>query len=290
MNGSAIVLNGPNLGRLGVREVDYYGTAGYAELEALCVRAGVELGLSVQVRQTNHEGELLGWLHEAADRTTPVVLNAGGWTHTSVALGDACAMCTAPLVEVHISNVFARERFRHRSFVSAHAAGVIAGLGFQGYVLALDRRAEWRVSRAGLVAYKRLYWAPGIHRYLERFWDGPEEPDLGPCWAMPASEVVKALRGGGRRLPAVADPALLRSEAVAGAVSRAVSSGLRVWFMASPSPGAARRARGRECGRSPRVPWSAGGTGRCRDWLLRSARRATWRAGPLAERRSGPPR
>jgi 3-dehydroquinate dehydratase-2 len=133
-----LVLNGPNLGRLGNREPAIYGSTSYAELTALCVRGGAELGLEVEVRQTDHEGELLGWLHEAADAGTPVVLNAGAFTHTSVALGDACAMRTAPLVEVHISNVFAREPYRHSSFVSAHASGTIVGLGVEGYVLALS--------------------------------------------------------------------------------------------------------------------------------------------------------
>jgi 3-dehydroquinate dehydratase-2 len=133
-----LVLNGPNLGRLGTREPDVYGSTTHAELAALCVRGGAELGLTVEVRQTDHEGELLGWLHEAADAATPVVLNAGALTHTSVGLGDACAMLTAPLVEVHISNVFARESFRHSSYVSPHAAGVIVGFGVEGYVLALS--------------------------------------------------------------------------------------------------------------------------------------------------------
>jgi 3-dehydroquinate dehydratase-2 len=140
---SVMVLNGPNLGRLGVREPDVYGATSYAELEALCVRGGAELGLNVEVRQTEAEAELLGWLHEAADSSTPVVLNAGALTHTSVALGDACAMLTAPLIEVHISNVHKREAFRHHSFVSAHASGVIVGLGVEGYVLALS----WLAAR-----------------------------------------------------------------------------------------------------------------------------------------------
>jgi 3-dehydroquinate dehydratase-2 len=138
-----LVLNGPNLGRLGGREPEVYGSTPYAELEALCIGGGSELGLDVEVRQTDHEGELLAWLHTAADEATPVVLNAGALTHTSVALGDACAMLTAPLVEVHISNVHKREPFRHHSFVSAHASGVIVGLGVDGYVLALS----WISSR-----------------------------------------------------------------------------------------------------------------------------------------------
>lgn len=142
-----LVLNGPNLGRLGSREPAVYGSTTHAELAALCVRGGAELGLEVEVRQSDHEGELIGWLHEAADSRTPVVLNAGALTHTSVGLGDACAMVTAPLVEVHISNVFARESFRHHSYVSPHAAGVIVGFGVEGYVLALS----WLSASAGVV-------------------------------------------------------------------------------------------------------------------------------------------
>ncbi len=133
-----LVLNGPNLGRLGRREPAVYGSSSHEALVALCVQGGQELGLAVEVRQTDHEGELLGWLHEAADAATPVVLNAAGLTHTSVALGDACAMLTAPLIEVHISNVHRREPFRQHSYVSTHATGVIAGLGVEGYVLALS--------------------------------------------------------------------------------------------------------------------------------------------------------
>jgi len=135
---SVLVLNGPNLSRLGSREPEIYGRTSHAELAALCVRAGTELGLRVEVRQTEHEGELLGWLHEAAERQTPVVLNAAAWTHTSIAVGDACAMRTAPLIEVHISNVYRREPFRQHSYVSPHASGVIVGLGVEGYVLALS--------------------------------------------------------------------------------------------------------------------------------------------------------
>ena len=138
MNRRVLVLNGPNLGRLGVREPDVYGSTTYAELEALCVGGGSELSLDVEMRQTEHEGELLEWLHAAADESVPVVLNAGALTHTSVALGDACAMLTAPMVEVHISNVHKREDFRHHSYVSAYADGVIVGLGVEGYVLALS--------------------------------------------------------------------------------------------------------------------------------------------------------
>jgi 3-dehydroquinate dehydratase-2 len=140
-----LVLNGPNLGRLGTREPEIYGATTYAELEALCVRGGAELGLEVEVRQSDAEADLLHWLHGAADEATPVVLNGAALTHTSVALGDACAMLTAPLIEVHISNVHRREPFRHHSYVSAHATGVIVGLGVEGYVLALS----WLASRGG---------------------------------------------------------------------------------------------------------------------------------------------
>jgi 3-dehydroquinate dehydratase II len=132
-----LVLNGPNLGRLGKREPAVYGTATYADLSALCVQAGQSLGLDVDVRQTEYEGELVTWVHEACDSQTPVVLNAGALTHYSYALMDAVKMRTAPLVEVHISNISAREGFRHESVITAAATGIIAGFGFHGYVLAL---------------------------------------------------------------------------------------------------------------------------------------------------------
>jgi 3-dehydroquinate dehydratase-2 len=148
-NTRVLVLNGPNLGRLGSREPDVYGSTSHAELAALCVRGGAELGLDVEVRQTDHEGELIGWLHEAADSRTPVLLNAGALTHTSVGIGDACAMLTAPLVEVHLSNVFARESFRHTSYVSPHAAGVIVGFGVEGYVLALSWLSSTAAASGG---------------------------------------------------------------------------------------------------------------------------------------------
>jgi 3-dehydroquinate dehydratase-2 len=141
-----LVFNGPNLGRLGKREPEVYGHTSHADLVALCQRTGDSLGLDVEVRQTEHEGELLGWLHEAADTNTPVVLNAGAWTHSSIAIGDACAQLTAPLVEVHISNVHKREPFRHHSYISAHASGLIVGLGVPGYQLALQWLAGQRAD------------------------------------------------------------------------------------------------------------------------------------------------
>ena len=139
-----LVLNGPNLGRLGTREPETYGTTTYAELDALCRRTADELSLSVDVRQTDAEHEMLAWLHEAADDGAAVVLNPAAWTHTSVALRDACSQLTAPLLEVHISNVHAREPCRHHSYVSGVATGVLAGLGVEGYALAL----RWLAGRA----------------------------------------------------------------------------------------------------------------------------------------------
>ena len=135
------VLNGPNLGRLGTRQVDIYGATTYADLAEMCESTGRDLGLDVVVRQTDAEHEMLGWLHAAADEQAPVVLNPGAWSHYSYALRDACAMLRARLVEVHISNIHAREAFRHHSVVSAVATGVICGLGIDGYRLALQHVA-----------------------------------------------------------------------------------------------------------------------------------------------------
>jgi 3-dehydroquinate dehydratase-2 len=132
-----LVLNGPNLGRLGKREPSVYGTATYADLVALCRESGRELGFDVDVRQSEFEGELITWVHAACDESVPIVLNAGALTHYSYALMDALKMRTAPLVEVHISNIGAREGFRHESVITPVADGIIAGFGFDGYTLAL---------------------------------------------------------------------------------------------------------------------------------------------------------
>ncbi|MGH8774066.1 MAG: type II 3-dehydroquinate dehydratase [Jiangellaceae bacterium] len=132
-----LVLNGPNLARLGSREPDVYGSATYDDIVASCAQAGVELGLDVEVRQTDDETELVHWLHGAADSSTPVVLNPAAFTHYSYALRDACAQLTAPLVEVHISNPATREEFRHTSVVAGVATGTIAGFGLDSYRLAL---------------------------------------------------------------------------------------------------------------------------------------------------------
>ncbi len=132
-----LVLNGVNLGRLGTREPLVYGTTTHAELAELCTTTGTELGLEVEVRQTDSEAELIGWVHEAADAGTPVVLNSAAWSHYSYALRDACSQLTAPLVEVHLSQTAAREAFRHESVISGVATGTITGLGVEGYRAAL---------------------------------------------------------------------------------------------------------------------------------------------------------
>jgi 3-dehydroquinate dehydratase-2 len=133
-----LVLNGPNLGRLGRRQPEIYGTTTHEELAQLCMNWGHSLGLSVEVRQTNHEGVMLDWLNEAADDGSAVVLNAAAWTHYSYALFDACAQLTGPLVEVHISDPASRpEEFRHHSVVTPYAIEVISGQGIEGYRYAL---------------------------------------------------------------------------------------------------------------------------------------------------------
>jgi 3-dehydroquinate dehydratase-2 len=135
-----LVLNGPNLNRLGSREPDVYGTASYTELVSQVTALGAELDFQVDVRQTNDEGELVAWLHEAVDTKSQVILNPAAFTHYSYSLRDACAMVTKDgltLIEVHISNPHAREEFRHNSVISGVATGVIAGFGLNSYLLAL---------------------------------------------------------------------------------------------------------------------------------------------------------
>jgi 3-dehydroquinate dehydratase-2 len=132
------VLNGPNLGRLGTRQPEVYGSTTYGDLVKLCGQTAERLGTTVDVRQTDAEHEMIGWLHEAADVGVDVVLNPAAWSHYSIAIRDACAMLRGRLVEVHISNIHTREEFRHHSVVSAVATGVVAGLGIDGYRLALE--------------------------------------------------------------------------------------------------------------------------------------------------------
>ncbi len=142
-----LVLNGPNMSRLGTREPEVYGTTTYAALVEACRTAGGQLGLEVDVRQTDSEGELIGWLHEAADGAVPVVVNAGAWSHTSYAIRDAVALRTAPAIEVHLSNIHAREAFRAVSVLSPVVDGVLVGLGVAGYLLALQWIGERVVDR-----------------------------------------------------------------------------------------------------------------------------------------------
>ena len=139
---TVLVLNGPNLGRLGTREPHIYGTTTHGQLADLCRETGEQLGLTVDVRQTDDEATMLAWLHEAADARTPVVLNPAAWSHYSYALRDACAALTAPLIEVHLSQTHAREAFRHHSVVSAVATATVTGLGVEGYRAALRHLAR----------------------------------------------------------------------------------------------------------------------------------------------------
>ena len=138
---SILVLNGPNLGRLGSREPEIYGSMNYVQLVAELEAFAQELGHNADVRQTDSESELIGWLHEAVDSKTSVVLNPAAFTHYSYALADAAALVTksgVKLIEVHISNPHARDEFRHKSVISAVATGVIAGFGTDSYKLAIQ--------------------------------------------------------------------------------------------------------------------------------------------------------
>ncbi len=134
---TVLILNGPNLGRLGSRQPEIYGSTTLADIAAACKELGAQLGLQIDLRQTDDEAELIGWVHEAADLRRPVIINPAAFTHYSYALRDALAMRTAPLVEVHLSNPAARESFRHTSVVSGVADGTIAGFGLGSYELAL---------------------------------------------------------------------------------------------------------------------------------------------------------
>ena len=136
MNKPIYVLNGPNLNLLGTREPEVYGTETLADIEA-ATRARTE-GRDIEFRQTNHEGILVDWVQEASEKASAIVINAGAYTHTSVALHDALRACSAPIVEVHLSNLAKRESFRKRNFVSSTAAGTIAGFGAHGYELAIE--------------------------------------------------------------------------------------------------------------------------------------------------------
>jgi len=137
-----MVLNGPNLNLLGTREPGIYGNETLADLEAACTRRGGELGLVIDFRQSNTEGELVDWIQEAGHKADAIVLNAGAYTHTSVAMLDALLATGVPVIEVHLSNIYQRDEFRHHSYISKAATGVICGLGGQGYELALEALAK----------------------------------------------------------------------------------------------------------------------------------------------------
>lgn len=143
MTKRVLVLNGPNLGRLGTREPEVYGKATHEDLAAACTTAGEELGLAVEVRQTDDEATFIGWLHElASGGYDGALLNPAAWTHTSVAVRDAAAQISVPFIEVHLSNPLAREEFRHTSYTASLAYGVVAGFGVSSYLLALGALAE----------------------------------------------------------------------------------------------------------------------------------------------------
>jgi 3-dehydroquinate dehydratase-2 len=147
MNRLAFVLNGPNLNLLGKREPQIYGHETLADVEALCRDTAGPLGLEIRFHQSNREYELIDWIHEAREVAAGIVINPAAFTHTSVAIHDALAMCDCPILEVHISNIHKREAFRHHSYVSSLASGVIAGFGTQGYALALLRLAHLTGSK-----------------------------------------------------------------------------------------------------------------------------------------------
>lgn len=136
------VLNGPNLNLLGKREPGIYGTGNLADIETRCRQRAAALGVEIEFRQSNHEGALVDWLHEAETSGSGVVLNAGAYTHTSIAIADAIRAMDVPVVEVHLSNVHAREAFRHRSHIAPVVRGQITGFGHMGYLLAIEALAD----------------------------------------------------------------------------------------------------------------------------------------------------
>ncbi len=147
MTATVFVLNGPNLNLLGHRDPATYGTATLVDVERLCAEEASRLGLALEFRQSNHEGVLIDWIHEAFESGAAVVGNFGAYTHTSIAIMDALAVLTAPVVEVHISDIHAREKFRHTSYVSLVADDAVVGKGVEGYALALRRVFELLSSR-----------------------------------------------------------------------------------------------------------------------------------------------
>lgn len=139
---TVFVLNGPNLNLLGRREPEIYGKSSLDDIAAEMESRAAGLGIALDIRQSNHEGHLVDWLQEASDHADAVILNAGGYSHTSVAICDSVAACRVPVIEVHVSNIHAREEFRRHSLIAARADGSISGLGAFGYLLALDAAAN----------------------------------------------------------------------------------------------------------------------------------------------------
>jgi 3-dehydroquinate dehydratase-2 len=137
-----LIVNGPNLNMLGVREPSVYGRDRLSDVEKVCRKRGRELGLAIDFRQSNHEGEIVGWIQEARSTHAAIVINAGAYTHTSIAILDALQAAELPAIEVHLSNIFRREAFRQHSYVSLAARGVICGFAATGYRLALEALAE----------------------------------------------------------------------------------------------------------------------------------------------------
>jgi 3-dehydroquinate dehydratase-2 len=147
MTQRVVILNGPNLNLLGVREPSIYGHQTLADIEAECRRAGEAHGLAIEFRQSNHEGQLVEWIQAARGEAAAIVINPAGYTNTSIAILDALKMFDGPIVEVHLSNIHRREAFRHTSYISLAATGVICGLGARGYLLALDAIASMLAER-----------------------------------------------------------------------------------------------------------------------------------------------
>jgi 3-dehydroquinate dehydratase-2 len=139
MTKTVYILNGPNLNLLGKRQPEIYGRETLADVEAVCRKVGQDFGVEIRLLQSNHEGQIIDWIHEARDHAKGIVINPGAFTHTSVAILDALTTFEGPVLEVHISNVHRREAFRHHSYVSLRAEGVIAGFGTEGYALAVRR-------------------------------------------------------------------------------------------------------------------------------------------------------
>jgi 3-dehydroquinate dehydratase II len=138
MSSPVFILNGPNLNLLGKREPEIYGRGTLADIETLCRETGKKLDLEIEFRQSNHEGELVDWIQEAGEESAAVIINAGAYSHTSVAIMDALKALPIPVIEVHLSNIFAREKFRHHSYISPIATGIICGFGPKGYQLGIE--------------------------------------------------------------------------------------------------------------------------------------------------------